>query len=123
MNKPPERAVLLSANGNRVIADRLMIARTFRDRSVGLLGRPPLALREALWLDPCGGIHTWGMRYPIDVVFLDRRLNVLRVRRAVPPWRLVFAPSGTRSVIEMPAGGADGLRVGERVSVDAAPRR
>jgi uncharacterized membrane protein (UPF0127 family) len=70
-----------------------------------------------LWLDPCGGIHTWGMQYPIDVVFLDRSLRVLAVRRAVPPWRMVFAPRGTRSVVELPAGGAAALSVGDALSI------
>jgi uncharacterized membrane protein (UPF0127 family) len=104
---------LYNRTQDRVAVARLARARTLRERAVGLLGRPPLAADEGLWLEPCGGVHTWGMRYPIDVIFLDRELRVLAVRRQVPPWRLVFAPRGTRSVVELPAGGAADLNAGD----------
>lgn len=87
-------------------------------RTLGLLARPPLQPDEALWLNPCGGIHTWAMRYPIDVVFLDAQLRVLRVVPNVSPWRLVFAPRNTRSVVELRAGKAVGLEVGDQLAVD-----
>jgi uncharacterized protein len=73
---------------------------------------------EGLWLDPCGGIHTWGMRYAIDVLFLDREMRVLRVARNVRPWRMVFAPRGTRSVVELPASTAANVEQGDRLVVD-----
>jgi hypothetical protein len=84
-------------------------------RLLGLLVHPPLREGEALWLDPCGGIHTWGMRYPIDVLFLDRELRVLRVARNIRPWRMALAPRGTRSVVELPPGGAANVVEGERL--------
>jgi hypothetical protein len=92
-------------------------ARTAR-RLLGLLARPPLAHGEALWLDPCGGIHTCALRQAIDAAFLDSAGRVLRVARAVPPWRLLLAPRGTRSVIEFPAGGAASLAPGDHVTGD-----
>jgi len=86
--------------GHRLAA-RVFRARSLWDLTVGLLGRPPLHKGDALWLEPCGSIHTWGMRYAIDVLFLDRERRVLRVTRDVQPWRIAPAPAGTRSVVEL----------------------
>ncbi len=87
----------------------------FWGRGAGLLARPTLRPDEALWLEPCGGIHTWGMRYPIDVVFLDGKRRVLRIVNNLPPWRLAFAPKGTRGVLELRAGAAAGLTAGRKL--------
>lgn len=84
-------------------------------RHLGLLVRPKLAPGEALWLDPCGGIHTFGMGYAIDVVFLDPNLRVLRVACNVHPWQVRLAPPGTRSVVELLSGEAARLEVGDEL--------
>lgn len=97
----------------RTLARVLLRPRGFRQWAFGLLARPPLAEGEALWLDPCGGVHTWGMRYSIDVLFLDRAHRVLRAARHVPPWRVVPAPRGTRSVLELRSGGAAAVAAGD----------
>lgn len=86
---------------------------------MGLLARPPLGQGEALWLDPCGGIHTWGMPYAIDVLFLSCEGVVLRVARDVRPWRMVFAPRRTRSVIELRASEARRVAVGDCIVSEA----
>jgi uncharacterized membrane protein (UPF0127 family) len=52
---------------------------------IGLLNRKALAQGEGLLLDRCYGIHTFGMRFPIDVVFLDKELRVMRAVPALPP--------------------------------------
>ena len=57
-------------------------------RSKGLLGRNGLASGEGLWIVPCEAIHTIGMRFPIDLVYVDRKKRVKKVRSDVRPWRL-----------------------------------
>jgi uncharacterized protein len=79
---------------------RLIAVSTFWARARGLLGRPPLAANEALLLRPCRAVHTFFMRYPIDVVFLDRVGNVVAVREALRPWRVAFAPRA-RAALEL----------------------
>lgn len=73
------------------------------ERARGLLGRPALSSDEALWIEPCNSIHTFGMTYPIDVIFLDRSGKVLRVVDELKPWRIARVWSA-RSVVELGAG-------------------
>lgn len=84
-------------------------AASFRERALGLLGTSHLARDEGLLIRPCGAIHTFGMRYAIDVVFLDRRGCILAVRAELPPWRFALCRQA-RAVLELAAGSA--ARVG-----------
>jgi uncharacterized membrane protein (UPF0127 family) len=86
----------------------------------GLLGRKPLSENEGLLLTPAAAIHTWFMRFPIDVVFLDRELTVTAVVPELRPWRTA-ARRGAKSVLELPAGEAArrGLGVGDRLELAA----
>src|ERR1700751_1919478 len=70
------------------LGDRVQIAGNGRDRRKGLLGRECLNNGEGLWIVPCEAVHTFGMRFAIDLVYLDRRNIVRKVRSSVPPGRL-----------------------------------
>jgi uncharacterized protein len=72
-------------------------------RSKGLLGRDCLAPGEGLWILPCEAVHTFGMRFSIDLVYLDRRHRVKKVRSDVPPWRMSGCLSA-HSVLELAPG-------------------
>ncbi|MGW2423598.1 DUF192 domain-containing protein [Streptomyces sp. NPDC001709] len=95
----------------------LEIAASYRARTKGLLGRD--AVDGALFLSPASGVHTFGMRIPIDVAYLDRRLTVLAVR-TMRPGRLGLPRLRARHVLEAEAGAMAGwgLRAGVRVGVD-----
>lgn len=84
------------------------------ERVRGLLGRPPLAPDEGLLLDPCRAVHTAGMRYPLDLAFLDRAWRVARLVVALPPWR-VAACLAAAMTLELAPGSVAvlGLRAGE----------
>jgi len=69
----------------------------------GLLGRKELPDGEGILLRPAGSVHTFFMRFPIDVVFLDRDLRVVSVARDVPPWKARGA-RGAKAVLELAAG-------------------
>jgi uncharacterized protein len=88
----------------------------------GLLGRSELPRGEGLLLRPAGSIHTSFMRFPIDVVFLDRDLHVVGLETHVRPWRAA-GRRGARAVLELPAGEAEaqGIRIGDRLVAEAPP--
>src|ERR1035437_3930477 len=95
------------------------MADTSAKRRVGLLKHKSLASGEGLWIVPCESVHTFFMKFPIDLVYLDKRLRVRKVRHAVPPWRL-SACFTEHSVLELPAGSAAETRtaVGDELTID-----
>jgi uncharacterized membrane protein (UPF0127 family) len=100
----------------------LEIATSYRARTKGLLGRD--SVDGAILLSPANSIHTFRMRIPIDVAYLDRDLNVIAVR-TMKPWRLGLPRPRSRHVLEAEAGAMAGwgLRAGVRVEVRDVPAR
>lgn len=92
-----------NASRQTVLATRLEVAGTGQSRRKGLLGREGLEAGAGLWIVPCESVHTFFMRFPIDLVYLDRRNRVRKVRRAVGAWRLSVCLTA-HSVLELPAG-------------------
>ncbi|SES13197.1 hypothetical protein SAMN04487983_103246 [Streptomyces sp. yr375] len=92
------------------------IAASYRARTRGLLGRESVA--GAMLLTPAGSVHTFGMRMPIDVAYLDRRFTVIAVR-TMQPGRLGLPRLRSRHVLEAAAGALAGwgVRAGVRVEV------
>lgn len=88
---------------------RVSVARTFRERLGGLLARPPLGPEEALLLMPCRSIHTFGMGYGLDILFLDKDGDILAAHRGLTPWRMLHGPRGAVMTLEMAAGTLDRL--------------
>jgi uncharacterized membrane protein (UPF0127 family) len=86
-----------------VLANRLEVAGSGATRTKGLLGRDGLNAGGGLWIVPCESVHTFFMRFAIDLVYLDRKNKVKKVRSAVGPWR-VSACLTAHSVLELPAG-------------------
>lgn len=95
--------VVYNANTGELLGDRVALAATLRARLRGLIGRRHLEAGEGLWLVPCSAIHMFGVRFPIDVLFLDRELRVLKVVQELPPNRLA-GQKGACTALELPAG-------------------
>jgi uncharacterized membrane protein (UPF0127 family) len=106
---PPEEAgpqgplQVTNVTRGTVLATRLEAAHTGATRRKGLLGRDGLATGEGLWIAPCESVHTFFMRFPIDLVYLDREKRIKKARNAVGPWRLSACLSA-HSILELPAG-------------------
>lgn len=107
----PGNLTFVTSLGN-VVAARVVVANTFADRFTGLLKRDRLGRDEGLLLSPGGSIHTLGMRFAIDVLFLDRHMRVLKVASAMPPWRAVLAPAGTEFTLELASGRSAAAAIG-----------
>lgn len=91
------------------LADRAQIADSSKTRKTGLLKHQRLEPGEGLWLTPCEGVHTIGMKFPIDVLFLDKRRKVIKIRAAMQRWRMSACLSA-HSVLELPSGMAAATR-------------
>lgn len=100
------------------LAGPLDLAESFLDRTRGLLGRDGLPGRSGMVIEHCSSIHTVFMRFSIDVVFLSRDGNVLKVVDELAPWRAAWAWFAARAV-ELPAGLARevGLCAGQKVEL------
>ena len=107
---------------NTVLGARVDVADTSAKRRTGLLKHTGLAPGEGLWIVPCESVHTFFMKFAIDLIYLDRDHKVRKVRSAVPPWRL-SACLPAHSVIELPAGTAQetGTRPGDVLAIDPLP--
>ena len=112
--------VLTNTRDDRIVADTLLRAFDSASRRRGLLKRDFLPEGSALVIAPTSAIHTFFMRFAIDVAFIARDGRVLKVRRAMRPWRMAAA-WGAFAVVEMAAGALDraGVQAGDVVRVDA----
>jgi uncharacterized membrane protein (UPF0127 family) len=86
-----------------LLADRADIADTSATRRTGLLKHSGLAPGEGLWIVPCEGIHTFLMKFPIDVVFLSKKRKILKIRSNMVRRRIAFSLRA-HSVLELPSG-------------------
>lgn len=80
---------------------------------------------QALVIDPCTSIHMFFMRFPIDVLYLDREDRVLRAQKRIKPWRVgPLYTRGARYVIELPVGAIEssGTQIGDRILLEAPAR-
>jgi uncharacterized protein len=86
------------------LATSLFVADTHWTRLRGLLGLASDDFRNGagLWIVPCHGVHTLGMGFPIDVVYLDRNRNVVHVQSDLRPWRFAPVRMQASSVLELP---------------------
>lgn len=102
-SKPDVRLQISNVTRHTSIAGCVEVADRGRKRRKGLLGREGLAAGEGMWIVPCESVHTFGMRFPIDLIYLDRKLRVKKVRSNVIPWRLSACLSA-HSVVELASG-------------------
>src|SRR5271170_370462 len=86
------------------LTERGRVADTFSTRLVGLLRDKGLAPGDGLWIVPCNSIHSVGMKFVFDAVFLDKNLRVVHLMREMKPWRASKMVWSAKSVLELPAG-------------------
>jgi len=87
-----------------VFAHQVAVARSFYERTRGLLGRGALRDGEGLWIPKCKSIHTFFMRFPIDVLFLDKDNAVTKIVPCLAPFRVAAGPWRTSGVLELQCG-------------------
>jgi len=104
-------------SSDKELAARITVADSFFSRLKGLLGTSSLPRGEGLWLVPCKAVHTFGMRFPIDLLFLDCEHRVVSSIIWLVPNRITAFYRGAASVLELSAGSLDGISpvIGEQV--------
>ena len=116
--------MLMNSRTSKVVAYDVEIADTRATRRKGLLGRDSLDPRAALIICPCFSVHTAFMRFPIDVLFVDRAGTVVKVVRNLVAWRIAAA-WGAHAVVELAAGSVPegAVEAGDRLylAAEAAP--
>jgi len=99
----PKKEIIRQAD-NAVIAKPCFVADNFLDRFLGLMGEESLSAGSGLLITSCNSVHTFFMRFPIDLVYLNSKGTVLSVNKNMKPWRVGFPVFGACSVFELPAG-------------------
>ncbi len=105
------------------VANRARVADRICSRLLGLMWRRRFGPEDALALSPVGSVHTFFMRMPIDVIFLDGAGMVLGVRRSLPPWRIAAGGTRARQTLELPGGTVRRLRLqpGDHLEFEPVP--
>ena len=84
-------AQLINKKNNKTLAQNIIIAHSLFSRMKGLMGKKDFPLSDTLWLLPCkGGIHTFFVKFPIDVVFVNRSLHITHIFKNITPWKIVY---------------------------------
>jgi hypothetical protein len=106
-----------------VLATAVDVADTSSTRRKGLLGRKGLASGEGMWIVPGEAVHTFGMQFAIDLVYLDRRHTIRKIRQNVPPGRISGCFSA-HSVLELASGSIreTETRIGDQLLLSRVPR-
>ena len=115
--RDPTAPWILRVRGGDVVATRIEAAFDSRTRNRGLLSRDGLPQGTALVLAPCGAVHTWFMRFSIDVIFCDREGRVLKTTPDLAPWRMSMVWRRGFAVIEIASGTVRLPRIGDAVEV------
>ncbi len=102
------------------LGDKVRTAQSFLSRLAGLLGTDAVGEGEGLWIVPCRGVHTLGMRFPIDVAFLDAEGIVVGIVERLPPNRVGRTFRDARGALELRAGtlAATGTALGDRLEFE-----
>lgn len=103
-----------------VLGDAIEIADTSEKRTTGLLKHTELRAGEGLWIVPCEGVHTFFMKFPLDLVYVDRKHVVRKTVANVAPWRMSMCLPA-HSIVELPAGtiAPTGTNKGDQLAFDA----
>ena len=103
------------------LATELRIADTHWSRFRGLMGTEAARFRsgDGLWIVPCHGVHTFAMKFPIDVLYLSATNTVVHIERDLKPWRMARVSMKAASVLELPANTLEGngTAVGDEIEI------
>jgi uncharacterized protein len=120
MSRETRHVRIRNVTRETTLGDRVRVASSTLDRSVGLLRTPVLGPGEGLWIERSPSIHMFFMPYAIDAVFVSKDGRVTKVAANLRPWRVVWWAPGARDCLELPAGtaAASGTQVGDELILE-----
>ena len=112
--------MIINKTNNKIIANTVYLADTPLKRMQGLLGRRNFKASEAMVIKPCNSIHTFFMRFSIDILFINKGGKVVKCVANIPPFRLSPLSLSSRFVVELPAGTiqSTNTKEGDQIAVD-----
>jgi len=113
---------IINTRSGKVVAGRVLTAFDSESRRKGLLAHASLPPSTAMIIAPTNAIHTFFMKFPIDIAFVAKSGRILKIRSSVPAWRMT-ASFRAFAVLELAAGSLDSsdTKVGDQLIVSAAP--
>jgi len=121
--KGPVRLIATNVETGALIASRVRVASNRFDRAIGLLTSSRLDPGEGLLITPCRGVHTWFMRFAIDLLAIDEDGEVVDAVAGLPPWRIRLPRPRGFNVLELPEGSLKRTRtqIGHHITLKLAP--
>jgi uncharacterized protein len=121
MSLPGPKGYAFNQTRGAYLATRLRVADNYWTRLRGLMMATAVAFPrgQGLWIRPSHGVHTFAMRFPIDVIYLDRESTVIHVERGLKPWRVAAVRRRAASVLELPGDtlSSTGTAIGDRIEI------
>lgn len=110
---------IINVKNNAILADKAEIANNPLKRMKGLLGKSEFSQGSALILDPCDSVHTFFMRFAIDIIFIDKNNSVVKIISSMKPYRLSGIYFKSRLAIELPSGKtlATNTQLGDKILI------
>lgn len=106
---------LKNHNNSQLLSAKVHMAKNFSSRLKGLMFSPPLKDQNCLWISKCKSIHTCFMKFSLDVVFVDKKLKVIKIIKNLKPWKLTGIYLKADSVFEFNAGKLNNIKVGDQL--------
>ena len=116
-NHKINKSFCLALEDGKIVIKDCKIADSFWKRFVGLMGKKGLGIEEGLYLDKCSSVHMFFMRFPLDIIFLDKNSSVVKVYEGLKPWRVTKIVNKAKSVVELPKNTIQqkGIEVGAKL--------
>ncbi|MBE8163172.1 MAG: DUF192 domain-containing protein [Bdellovibrionaceae bacterium] len=106
---------LINQKNSKVLSTKVHMARSFKSRLKGLMFSNPLAHGHCLWISQCKSVHSCFMKFTLDILFVDKKLRVIKIIKALKPWRITFFYIKADSVMEFNAGELNNIKVGDQL--------
>lgn len=106
---------LINQNRSTILSTKVHIAKNFNARLKGLMFSKPLTSDHCLWISQCKSVHSCFMKFTLDILFVDKKLKVVKIIKALKPWRLTPLYIKADSVFEFNSGKLNNIKVGDQL--------